>query len=54
MIVHAQIKYIHMFCNYIKIVLDEFWNHVDEIINKDLLERVDGKWIPSLKSIRNL
>ena len=42
-------KYIQMFCNYIEITLDEFWNHVDEITNKDLLEKVNGKWIPKFE-----
>ena len=42
-------KYIQMFCDYIEITLDEFWNHVDKITNKDLFEKVNGKWQPKFE-----
>ncbi|SEG17887.1 N-acetyl sugar amidotransferase [Flavobacterium urumqiense] len=40
-------KYIRSFCDYIEITIDQFWEHVDKSVNKDLFYKDSyGKWIP--------
>lgn len=39
-------KYIEKACEYLSLTTEEFWNVVDEFVNKDLFEKIDGKWIP--------
>lgn len=40
-------KYIRSFCDYIEITVDQFWEHVDKSVNKDLFYKDSyGKWIP--------
>ena len=38
-------KYIDMACKYLSITEEEFWNVVDQYVNKDLFEKKDGKWV---------
>ena len=40
----VDIKYIKKFCDYIEISLEDFWKHLDNIVNKDLFEKKDGTW----------
>lgn len=40
-------KYIKSFCDYIEITVDQFWEHVDKSVNKDLFYKDSyGKWTP--------
>lgn len=38
-------KYIDAACKYLSITVDEFWEVVDRYVNKDLFEKIDGKWV---------
>lgn len=38
-------KYIDAACKYLSITEEEFWNVVDSYVNKDLFEKIDGKWV---------
>lgn len=42
-------RYIKSFCEYINISEKEFWEKVDQIVNKDLFKKVNGKWIPKFE-----
>lgn len=43
-------KYIKSFCRYIDITEDEFWDHVDRFVNKDLFKKVSkGNYEPLYK-----
>ena len=46
-------QYIDEFCKYIEITEEEFWNTVDQYVNKELFEKKDGKWIPKFKVGKN-
>jgi N-acetyl sugar amidotransferase len=37
-------RYIEKFCDYIDITVEEFWTVVDKFVNRDLFEKVNGKW----------
>ncbi len=37
-------KYIEQACKYLSITKEEFWEVVDKYVNRDLFEKVDGKW----------
>lgn len=39
-------KYIDAACKYLSITREEFWEVVDKYVNRDLFEKVDGKWKP--------
>ncbi|MBE5830413.1 MAG: N-acetyl sugar amidotransferase [Butyrivibrio sp.] len=39
-------KYIDAACKYLSITKEEFWEVVDKYVNRDLFEKVDGKWKP--------
>ncbi len=39
-------KYIDKACKYLSITEEEFWEVVDRYVNRDLFEKVDGKWTP--------
>ncbi len=39
-------KYIDKACKYLGITREEFWEVVDRYVNRDLFEKVDGKWKP--------
>ncbi len=39
-------KYIDKACKYLDITREEFWEVVDRYVNRDLFEKVDGKWKP--------
>ena len=39
-------KYIDAACKYLSITKEEFWEVVDRYVNRDLFEKVDGKWTP--------
>ena len=39
-------KYIDAACRYLSITKEEFWEVVDKYVNRDLFEKVDGKWKP--------
>jgi N-acetyl sugar amidotransferase len=39
-------KYIQKACDYLSITKEEFWEVVDKYVNRDLFEKVDGKWKP--------
>ena len=39
-------KYIDKACRYLGITVDEFWEVVDRYVNRDLFEKIDGKWTP--------
>ncbi len=39
-------QYIDKACKYLGITREEFWEVVDRYVNKDLFEKVDGKWKP--------
>ena len=39
-------KYIQKACDYLSITKEEFWEVVDKYVNRDLFEKVDGKWTP--------
>ena len=38
-------KYIKKFCDYVDMPINEFWRNVDEIVNKELFVKKNGKWI---------
>jgi N-acetyl sugar amidotransferase len=40
---------IESFCDFIEISKDYFWQIVDGFVNKDLFEKVNGKWKPKFK-----
>ena len=43
-------KYIKSFCEYIGITEKQFWDKVDESVNKDLFEKDnENKWVPKFK-----
>ncbi len=42
-------KYIRIACAYLDISETEFWEVVDSYVNKDLFEKVDGKWLAKFK-----
>ena len=42
-------KYILAFCKYSELSLKEFWLYVDKIVNKELFEKKNGKWIKKFK-----
>lgn len=39
-------KYIEKTCKYLDITVEQFWDVVDQYVNKDLFEKKDGKWVP--------
>ncbi len=39
-------QYIEAACKYLSITKEEFWEVVDKYVNRDLFEKVDGKWKP--------
>ncbi|MCR5502933.1 MAG: hypothetical protein K6F53_07980 [Lachnospiraceae bacterium] len=39
-------KYIDAACRYLSITEEEFWEVVDRYVNRDLFEKIDGKWVP--------
>ena len=39
-------EYIESACKYLSITKEEFWEVVDKYVNRDLFEKVDGKWKP--------
>ena len=39
-------QYIQKACDYLSITKEEFWEVVDKYVNRDLFEKVDGKWKP--------
>lgn len=39
-------EYIEAACKYLSITKEEFWEVVDKYVNRDLFEKVDGKWKP--------
>ncbi len=39
-------KYIDKACKYLDITEQEFWEVVDRYVNRDLFEKIDGKWTP--------
>ena len=39
-------KYIQKACDYLSITKEEFWEVVDKYVNRDLFEKIDGKWTP--------
>ena len=39
-------KYIEKACRYLSITKEEFWEVVDRYVNRDLFEKVDGRWVP--------
>ena len=39
-------QYIEATCKYLSITKEEFWEVVDKYVNRDLFEKVDGKWKP--------
>ena len=39
-------KYIQKACDYLSITKEEFWEVVDKYVNRDLFEKVNGKWTP--------
>lgn len=38
-------KYIEGACRYLSITVEEFWEVVDKYVNRDLFEKVNGKWV---------
>lgn len=43
-------KYIKSFCEYIEITETQFWEKVDQSVNKDLFEKdSNGKWVPKFE-----
>ena len=38
-------KYIDATCKYLSITEEEFWSVVDGYVNKDLFEKINGKWV---------
>jgi len=42
-------KYIEIFCDYLEINLAEFWTVVDKFANKDLFEKINGRWEPKFE-----
>ncbi len=39
-------QYIEAACKYLSITKEEFWEVVDKYVNRDLFEKVEGKWVP--------
>jgi len=39
-------NYIQKACDYLSITKEEFWEVVDKYVNRDLFEKIDGKWTP--------
>lgn len=39
-------QYIEQACKYLSITKEEFWEVVDKYVNRDLFEKIDGKWTP--------
>ena len=39
-------NYIEAACKYLSITKEQFWEVVDKYVNRDLFEKVDGKWKP--------
>jgi N-acetyl sugar amidotransferase len=39
-------QYIEKACKYLSITKEEFWEVVDRFVNRDLFEKIDGKWVP--------
>ena len=39
-------QYIEKACRYLSITEEEFWEVVDRYVNRDLFEKVNGKWTP--------
>jgi N-acetyl sugar amidotransferase len=39
-------QYIEKACKYLSITEEEFWEVVDRYVNRDLFEKVNGKWTP--------
>jgi N-acetyl sugar amidotransferase len=39
-------QYIEKACKYLSITKEEFWEVVDRYVNRDLFEKIDGKWTP--------
>lgn len=39
-------QYIDVACKYLSITKKEFWDVVDKFVNRDLFEKIDGKWRP--------
>ncbi|ADL35295.1 polysaccharide biosynthesis protein [Butyrivibrio proteoclasticus B316] len=39
-------QYIEKTCKYLGITKEEFWEVVDKYVNRDLFEKIDGKWTP--------
>ena len=45
-------KYIASFCKYIGITVKEFWDIVDQGVNKKLFKKSEsGEWVPTLAAI---
>ena len=44
-------KYILNFCKYVEISLNDFWVHVDKIVNKELFIKKNGRWIKNFEVI---
>ena len=42
-------EYIDTACRYLNITEKEFWEVVDRYVNKDLFEKISGKWVPKFK-----
>ena len=38
-------EYIEKACKYLSITKEQFWEVVDRYVNRDLFEKVDGKWV---------
>ena len=38
--------YIKYFCDFLEITSKEFWDQADKFVNKNLFEKVNGKWKP--------
>ena len=38
--------YIELLCKYLSVTEAEFWEVVDKYVNRDLFEKVNGKWTP--------
>lgn len=39
-------QYIDSACKYMSITKEEFWNTVDQYVNRDLFQKENGKWVP--------
>lgn len=47
-------QYIDEFCEYIGITNDEFLEVLDKIVNRELFEKKNEKWVPKFKIGENL